>query len=76
MCEKVRYNVCNVDIDKGIIMTQKNYSFSVLTDDKANVELIDRIRKNCKDTGRTFTWVVLQALKAYDAKQKELANGK
>lgn len=57
-------------------MAQKVYSFAVSPDDTATLKIVEDLRADCKATGRTFTWVILQALKDYDAKLKGARNVK
>lgn len=46
-------------------MSQKVYTFTVSDHDKANLELVESIKLECRQTGRTFTHVCLQALREY-----------
>lgn len=52
-------------------MSQKIVTFSISEHDKAHMELIQSIKDDCAKTGRTFTHVVLSALKEYKEKLDE-----
>ena len=58
-------------------MSQKIHTFAVSEHDKENMELVDKIKSDCKRNGISFTFVCLQALKQYtDEQSKKVTNGK
>lgn len=52
-------------------MAQKIYTFSVSEEDKENLKLVEAIKEECKQTGRSFTYVCIQALKEYKERQND-----
>lgn len=50
-------------------MEQEIHTFSVKSADKKNSDLIKKLRADCKAQGRSFSFIVLEALKEkYDRK--------
>lgn len=45
------------------MLGQKNYSFSIPESDTKTVDLIEGLKKQCKQSGQSFSWVVLNALR-------------
>jgi len=43
-------------------MAQKIYSFSVSDNEAKKVKLVEKIKDDCKRTGKSFSHVVLEAL--------------
>lgn len=54
-------------------MIDRNQSFSILPSDTNAVKLITEVKAYCKQTGRTFSFVILSALHNY---MRDIANGK
>jgi putative heme iron utilization protein len=44
-------------------MSQKIYTFSVSEREPKTIELVDKIKQECKASGKSFSFVVLAALK-------------
>lgn len=44
---------------------QEIFTFSVALTDVANLALVAKVKAYCSKSGRSFTWVVLEALKTY-----------
>jgi len=49
-------------------MSQKIYTISVSERDPKTLAFMEELKAKCKRTGRSFSWIVLQALKEYEAK--------
>jgi hypothetical protein len=49
-------------------MSQKVYTFTVSERDEENLKLVEQIKQDCRLTGRTFTFICLEALREYVAK--------
>lgn len=50
---------------------QEIFTFSVALTDAMNLALVAKVKAYCSKSGRSFTWVVLEALKAYAEKINE-----
>lgn len=56
-------------------MSQSIYTFSVSDRDKKNQELVEEIKAECRKTGRSFSFVCVEALRQYkEAKNEQRRN--